>query len=603
MKRLLRLFWGAIPFLFLSCEYGPDGSYFVDVNPTPNTAFAIDLDQPGDTLYVRGTVDLKYTIKTPGKKIHEYRWLLNNQVITQHYEPSKSITLSTERLADTTHVLTLKVRTTTGTGSLSDKSGVEQLEAYRTWVLITDNAPPSTVSITKVFEDEGTLRVTWEKYKRRYLKNIYLYRINTYGYADKVIRLSPDATSGTDTEYLGGPVKYMLAFEDDRGKFAYSERVAFSSPLPTYKSHYYENTNDLVVAISPGKFYKNFGKRTFGLSAYDFYKTVETTAVSDSVVTFRDLPFGTGFRFSLNTIPKETENANASTVRYTETIPGFGAENSFEPFTFTAYVPALNMFYHRHNLTLKNIDAATMQVKHSKYYNSGAMAISQNGRYLYVFTHTYQDQILQLDPITLEVVNTFYIRQMIPGASFTNMDLSVSNTNRLLVSFFRYNAPTQSYLLNMDEAKVELTNVGTSMPQLSSISPGGEMVTAAGYVYRKSPSGEWVARQNPNPLTNLLRYHPSQPLYTYVTNSVLRFYSTTDDAEVKSLTLDPGVAFSAIDPATAYVTASDKDFFYIYDIDRNRLLKKIRKINSVSYPVSFYKDRLYAADYYLPITF
>lgn len=536
---------------------------------------------------------------TPGKQIYEHRILLDDQLVRQANERSGSFTLNTSYFADGAHQLKLLVRTSSGTGSLADKTGAEQLEAYRTWVLITDNAPPTPLQISRVYPSEGTLKIEWNKYERRYAKTIYLYRYDQYGQMVRKTTHAPDAVSGIDVEYLGGAVSYQVGVEDIAGRTAFGQRYPFTAPIPKLLSYRYENTNDLVVTYSAGKFYKNFGKRRYEISGSRTHQYYEATDVNDTIVTFRDLPFGVGFSLYDRTTPANTENRNMFSVSNQVNVPGFGAENTFEPFTFTAYVPALNLFYHRHEQSLKNIDATTLEVKQSKTYNLGAHAISQNGSYMYIFTYTHRELILQLDPVTLEVINTYNIRQMIPGAAYDYINLSVSNTNKLLVKLSRYNATTQTYLLDMGKGEMELTNVNTAMPQLSSISPDGEMLTAGKYLYRRSPSGEWVAKPIPASGTGSIMYHPSRPLYTFLTNGVLRFYSTTNDAEVTSLTLDPGAGLVEMDPATGYVTANDKDYLYIYDIDRNTRLKKIRRVQ----PVAFYNNRLYASNYYLPLTF
>ncbi|MBB6610548.1 hypothetical protein H7F15_05830 [Pontibacter sp. Tf4] len=597
MKHFYFFLFTICSLLLISCDYSPSGSHYEEVSPTPNTAITLNLDESGDTLYARGSVSYNFTINTVGKHLYEYRMQFDGQTVLQNFEKSGSISFDTKHLTDGIHELKLLVQTGSGTGSLADKTGAERLEAYRTWVMVIDNAPPAAINIAKVYAEDGTLKITWDKYQRRYLKKIHLYRYADYG--DEVRRVSygPNDTLGYDTEYIGGSVSYMLGAEDVSGNITYGNRVPFTAPTPKLKSYKYENTNDLVLTISTNKFYNNFGKRRIELSAHDIHRKFETTNVNDSIITFKDLPFGTSFNFYLNTTPENTENANMFSVWHSSVIPGFGSENSFGPLEFTAFTPATNLFYHHKGASIKNIDATTMQVISSASYNIGSFTISNNGKYLYV--SVWPNQILQLDPQSLSVINTFNLNELIPKQSYDYVYLTATNTNRLLINYIRRSGTNVSHVFDMNTGTLELTNTNSTLPAYNSISPDGQMITSPNYLYQKDSSEEWVKTYTPNVTYSELIYHPTEPLYTLYGNQTLPFYSTTTGAVVKSFTMDAGVYFSRIDPATGYVTASDSEYLYIYDINRNVLLKKIR----VVHPVFFFKNRLYTNNYYLPLTF
>ncbi|MDX5435622.1 MAG: hypothetical protein LPK03_00400, partial [Pontibacter sp.] len=157
--------------LLCACEFEPSGSHFEEINPTPTNNINIDLNKAADTIYAKGPITYNLYLQLPGKQLRSYQVLMDGTVIKQGQNTSDVIYIDTKKYADGVHELKVLVESNTGTKSMADKAGYEYMQVYRTWTLILDNAPPTPVQITRLVAEDGTIKLAWDTYERRYIRN------------------------------------------------------------------------------------------------------------------------------------------------------------------------------------------------------------------------------------------------------------------------------------------------------------------------------------------------------------------------------------------------------------------------------------------------
>jgi hypothetical protein len=597
MKQVLRLLPGFMLCFLFACDYSPSGSHYQDLDPKPRLQYKINLNEQGDTLYARGTVTYEYTVLTGGRQVHATELWLGERQLHQSITRSGTAKINTAEFAEGYHILRVLVRASTGTGSLADHAGSEQLQVYQTWVVKIENAAPTPTKLISIKGEEGTLRLKWEPYNRRYIKNYIVRRFNNLGQEIKKVTLPPDVTTWDDVHYVGGDSYYSIGVEDQDKRIAESERVFFTAPIPRLLTHEYTNDNGLKLTFSRSRFYSNFGNYYFQLY-YENRSNIaeyEITEINDTVLTVTDVPFGTQLQYVLNSVA-ESFSLYSIVTSDNGTLPGLGVENRFTPFNRSHFSPENNLFYDFSGSELKVIDGNTLEVRHAKSYNSTNLAISSDKRLLYLNTSS---GLLRLDPLTLEVVASWKLADLVPLVAYNALYLRVSNTNRLLIYLRNNNGTDRFYVVNMETGAVELNETQTSSIRNATISPDGQMIAAPNILYQKRSDGSWAKQTKPNLNPDVVYYHPTEPLYLtgrYLTST---FYHTITQAPVRTIRLQDEHVISVVDQATGYIVVYDYLHVHIYNQKGDKLLKTVKALGVVQ----FFKDRLFANDHFLPITF
>ncbi|MCU7500091.1 MAG: hypothetical protein HF300_12760 [Ignavibacteria bacterium] len=143
MKSYLSLFLFVIiaAMLFYSCDdlvYSPKEKNYVNV-PVPDVKMSINLDPVSDTLYVSGTVDLKYKINISGGTFSKAILYIDAVKVGESTNFEKYPAFHSEKFSNGKHIMRLEVWARTYSGSLADKLGSEFLVCSRSFYIFTDN--------------------------------------------------------------------------------------------------------------------------------------------------------------------------------------------------------------------------------------------------------------------------------------------------------------------------------------------------------------------------------------------------------------------------------------------------------------------------------
>lgn len=607
MKKLLLLCCVSLLFLFGACEFSPDGSYFEEVNPEPEIQAHLNLDVAADTIYLRGFVELDFSISLPGRNLEEYQVLIGNELVQKGYQLSDKIKIQSSNFADGYHLLKLLVRANSGTGSLGDVVGAEKLEVYRTWVLEINNGKPSPVKITRIYEHEGRLKIEWEEYGYPDFKNYLLYKDGRNAFYPFTPITNPRFTSWIDSSFVGGKATYDLAVRVE-GAVSDKERIQFTHPLPKILEHEFKEGNDLLLKFSATPFYNNFG--AYELSGYpdeDGVLSYEIKSRLDTILQVPDIGFGQGIEFYLQTIPSNQKYFHEyvqEKIGYTVAI---GEPHSFGD--LAAYISKTNTFYGiRYGFqgtSIFTVDGAAFEQKHTEVLfkndnnNFLAEAISANGEWLYV---AKGNEILQLDPHTLETLATFSVAGL-TGSEYTYsvLDLHVSNNNRLAIAAYHAYLQDSVFLVDMNTSKIVIKEKTPYYRESVGISADGRLFcfgdrNSYSIFYHENEAGSWSREELETPVP--VKFSPSEAFYVRVEGSQVSLFNSESNALLKVISTEVPLSNIGFDSMSGYLWGTGEDgYFYVYDPSTGSMLKRIKLVKGSF--VKLFQNKLFSNGHYL----
>ncbi len=396
-----------------SCDYQPDKEFFKYIPLTELSGVAIDLNK-ADTVYVFQSTELSYLAETGQKKIHSVIVYFDSKEVTRFNSAQASFYLSSLNYPDGIYSLKIEIYTSTGSNSLADILGSEQIKLTREWKAFIDRSTPKPVSITSISPNNGTLQLKWLPYNQY---NFQSYMVRKYCYVPNFdfyqlcwsIELDEQNTTiFNDVTYMGGKVKYEIMV---KGGFQNSEATQQAYEFVYDPELQFEWLNKQQVKFTWKKtpFYENFtGYKfgVFGLTNVVFNK--ET--INDTTVTFEpDMKFGSTRAADLKVYSQSYDDDNAAKSKtiltFGKIIPSFYSKSII-------YNKVLNKYFalqyvQQDDYKLIRIDGTTFNVEAEiPVGRSGGFSISENGEYLYVTSYTNTKRI---DPNTFEVLATYDI--------------------------------------------------------------------------------------------------------------------------------------------------------------------------------------------------
>jgi hypothetical protein len=202
-----------LPLLFSAC-FHPSGEYYdSSVKPKDFSKVSINLDNAGDTLYIDQKTQLNYSAINSSLPIVKIKATLGGVEIYS----TTSMTQGSFYVfppGSGTYVLQVIIIVDSGSGSLLDKLGGEQVQVWRSFVVIIDLNPPPLLNV-KLDTTGGTMTVRWNASPNH---NFSYYTVTkTWNNGDGIVITSPTITissknqpSWNDSSYVGGNVQYLV---------------------------------------------------------------------------------------------------------------------------------------------------------------------------------------------------------------------------------------------------------------------------------------------------------------------------------------------------------------------------------------------------------
>lgn len=595
--------------LFLSaCEFAPEGSHFEELNPNPEINAIIDLEGSGDTIPVRGNILFNLSISIPERSIYGYEVYLGEKLIKEEQGTPSSIVVPSTSYENGYYPLKILILANSGTGSLGDKTGAEILQVHRTWVLDIENGRPSAIKFKRVFESEGRLKVEWEKYKKGGFQRYVLYK-DSYSESTEVFSTTDQAvTSWIDSTYIGGNETYKIAVQVD-GLRSPEELITFSSPLPEFVAHEITDGNNLLLKFTKTTFYNNF--RKYKIEGYpDDHNSlsIEIPNLQDTIVLIQGIGFGRPIRFLLKTIPqKEIYNRfHYLEKKYLYVSTG----EHFGDFSFDQYIPSTNTFYGvrpgNEESILFAADGNSLRIMQERSLEKGSWgtplskAMAPNGQWLYV---AYNATMQQLDPQTLETIQTFSLTDIFPTRDSRIVNLSVSNNNRLAVSTTVSHYQDSVFLIDMNKKELLIKAPTPVYPEAATISPDGKLfafsIGWSAQYFIENEIGEWEKKAFDN--FSFTAYSPTEPLFAAVKDRKILLFGTETAGLIREIETAVPLRSLQFDPESGFLGGLGEDaYYYIYHPGTASLLKKV-KLAEFGGGLRLFKNKLFSNGYYLPL--
>ncbi len=330
-----------------SYEFSEDRN-FVAV-PAPNLKLVtIDLDDVGtDTLFIYQPVNLKYTITglNPLDVRNITLQLVNTTTVYGLSGLTGTTTLTPPSNTNGIFQLRLTVYSISGSGSLADKAGVENVIYLKEWPVTVNTQTPDPLPITSISRANGSLKIEWEKYALPKFSSYTLIRTTANSYDVKHIH-DPDSNFYYDEEFLSGSADYSITLVADAG----------TSNVPGPLSSYTDTTTAHLVAheIVSNQFVKLTWNRgaypanvkrfevrisessnfSNGFVIHDSFTTTDTTATIAAVL-------GKKFYFFVRSSPSIDDFDENQVIKASTFISG----ETFSPYDQIRFSSTANRFY------------------------------------------------------------------------------------------------------------------------------------------------------------------------------------------------------------------------------------------------------------------
>jgi hypothetical protein len=379
--------------LLAACTFEPDEN-FVKKSKDPKATLDagklhnIDLMNLPDTFPVlTPTMVLFYDLQLSQeiKYVEVTVFVDDETVIWESSDPKENFTLRTEDYEDGFHSIHMVAKSNTGTGSLADKNGEEQLSWEFNWTFSVNRFQPSPTKITDVYADNGQLTIEWEASDELTAKQIDVEYKDKYGFTDaswSYIINDPYQTKIVDSNFIDGDVNVRLTnIAIDPAYPSPKNTKAISFAPPKIISSSVDEYGKLTVTWNKSLFYKNIDRYEIKLGDEVIFSGLDTTFTTDKYY------FGYYRAISVRTISKYVDpfypivSEGTVSVPIGEPIPNLIAELIHSPLE-----PQLGFNYY---YSKKRVD---VMYKDSVVYTSPAsisiasMTVSNHGEYLYYTT-------------------------------------------------------------------------------------------------------------------------------------------------------------------------------------------------------------------------
>jgi hypothetical protein len=466
------------------CTFEPSGEKFMELDSTgklPNVE--VDLNLATDTIYITKNERLTFSYSVNSDQVNWAQFIINGQETQIYEQKSGSIDFQYYFKDTDKGISTLKMNlyTKSQTGSIADKVGAEGFMTSRQWTLVIKDSYSMGVKLKKAEFIDGSLRLSWDKFKGMDFKQYEIYR--RMDHVQQVLFLvatihSQEQTSYIDNNYHGEQSDYYVV---TNGGY-YSSSINLKGPLPELKANNNQN-GDIQLTWEKPSYYKNL--KGYRISFRDEKGTFQQIAeINNSSVESFIIPtprFAYNYEFYLTMIPLSNNFydewysnyflSSKTKATYGVSTPTFYlAHSGIAPISYLKYDPeGILVFDHQKFATTKII-------KHDLQILD--FDVSSNNKYM--VSTTFSPRVVYFDDLedeskskTLNLLSSFPLL----GYSLSVSDLGTG------IFFNDQTAILYDYLNDSKLAEIELGYKGSSY---NIISPSGRYffcITWAGGEY------------------------------------------------------------------------------------------------------------------------
>ena len=299
--------WLSIVFLFTllcSCEDELTKVYVRNINPNANAPYgqSVTLDLEGDTIYIYSNRTVNFTYNDNIHKLKAVIYTLDGKsdTITSN---TGSFKIDYDNLYEGNHTLEVQTYTSSGTGSIADKIGVEGYVGTKKWTLIVIKG---SQNYYKASVDNGYLRLSWLEYTASELQNYIIYRV----ISGNLVKIGTSQTNTfVDSTYVGEGATYKVSAISKSNPPFYIGVFYLNSELNGTNLTYHAENNVNSISWRKCRYYNALDSMIVTKNLYsggDYSIIKATTNPDDTTQVLSNCLFATSYYSTVKYIPKKT---------------------------------------------------------------------------------------------------------------------------------------------------------------------------------------------------------------------------------------------------------------------------------------------------------
>ncbi len=446
---ILILFAGCVK----SCEFQPHDIPMADTDKPPDTGppLMLNLNNYHDTIKIGYLTNFQYSVTGAGNRILSVNISIGDKVIHEYTSDDPrtfSFTLDPMGYPDGKYHLNIRIATSTGSGSIADRVGLEGYLYELDWPLVIDTKIPQGpyfITLEKVHNPEG-VKLSWKKFNHpNFIRYVILRQFIPYQASPQIIAeiIDPEQATFTDRYFWEGQdavyfVRIVTPFGNHDGAPS-----TFQDVLAGFSAAWHD---DGTLDVGWGKarntdmfggYYISVG---YGPVPFD---SLYIENPEENHATFRNTGFANGIIISLAIVPKGLPDSDY---------------NKLKPTSYFHYTqPDIPLFTDARGVNNRNFILLTRDIRIYKYYpeekrtdntiqvsmpRTNLISVTNDGsRFAYFSEDRFH--VRRTDDFTLESVFSG------PSIEYPGQitDLSLSDNNLLLAAdswgeLFLYDAST-----------------------------------------------------------------------------------------------------------------------------------------------------------------
>lgn len=254
--QLLVYYLFLVIFFISSCRFQSDKEFFEEIEPASLEEIEGTLKKEyynlknfsNDTIGVFRETEFTFETDTNDKDINIINVYLEGRLLRSSRSKSFDFEFDPEDYDDEFYNLKIDIITHSGSGSLADKAGAELFKTTLEWVISIDRTAPNEIAVTNLVEENGALKINWEKYNRFNFRQYEIHREVIYSEKNNdtyttIVGLIDDKniTSFVDSSFIQGKARYRVKVSSYTGETygAYSQflDIPLASPLKAQSSY------------------------------------------------------------------------------------------------------------------------------------------------------------------------------------------------------------------------------------------------------------------------------------------------------------------------------------------------------------------------------
>lgn len=584
-----------LTFCLSSCEYELSKLNIIDlIKPTENHQFDLSIISEKDTINVFQYSTFEYNINTYGLDVKSAKFSMNGKEWDIN-STSGTFSISPQEFTPNYYLLTLKIYTNSGTGSIAEYFDAEGYFVEKKWIVYIDSTLPASIVVTKSISEKGFLKFTWPKCNR---VDFVDYVISGWPSYCNISKTTGDRNflSAEDSTYIGGIYEFKVDIFLKGNRTVSGLWLKINEPYPTL-SYESLNIDSLRLHWPKSKYRAKYSLlNSQGNFAFQTYKDSTYTVVQPGI--------GNSVYYTLFTAPTQFDWLD-SRYRDNYSQKAYVMGNLLLSTTVSSrygYNSIENVLYANNGTgyEIDCYDASTMTRKNhlnnSKVVYSGFYSCPNNSTKVAVLAtdniYVYENSKL-LNPV------------IIPYNSIGQLICNFTMTDNGLIGFtttFKYELIRISDKITIATIPINDTPfyLGTTGCSTSNDGKYYNVVTRNGLHLYKIENGIVSQIYQDNRAYTSTLFNPKNPnelLVSIYNSNIIELRNSSDFSLIQTIVMpDNSNIIRNIDPDTGYLFLTSSKRNYLFDLTMSKILFSMNA-GSVN-PLCCFKNIMFTSNGY-----